>query len=374
MSVAVDMLPIIDRYIFREVMTTFLAVISILMLIVLAQGYLQILKQAAAGSIASGLLLQLLGTEAVKISGVVIAPAFFFAILISLGRMYRDNEMTALAGSGVGLVRVYRVVLFSALPVVLLVVWLMISLRPWAYESRLEIISGQKLTASVESAVAGRFTEFNRGDLVFYIEEIADDNSGLKQIFVQNRQHGKLGLITAGNGYLDTDDQTGERFIVLEEGYRYEGVPGDNRFSIGAFERYRVRVDEAPKTRRQLPFKAMSMEELQRSLNPAARAELEFRLMAPVAVLVFAVIAVPLSYSAPRTGVYGRLVVAVLFYFVFLNLQALSAKWMISGATPPWLGSWWVHPFMLVLLAAMLRLRRLRERGGRGLRLRIRVS
>jgi len=359
------MLPIIDRYILREVLTTFVAVVSILMLIVLAQGYLQILKQAAAGSVSNRVLLQLLGTEAIRISGVVLAPAFFFSILVAVGRLYRENEMTALASGGVGPARIYRIILVTALPVALLVAWLVITLRPWAYQSRLDIIAVQKETASIENAVAGRFTEFRRGDLVFYVEGVGKGGTSLKNVFVQNRQQGKIGLVTAGKGYLETDPKTGERFIVLEEGKRYEGVPGDNRFSVGAFERYRVRVGEPTISDKHLPYKAQSLTTLLASDGPGARAELEFRLTAPLAVLVFAVIAVPLSYSAPRSGVYGRLVLAIVFYFVFLNLQALSAKWMIAGVTPLWLGTWWVHPFMLLLLAATLWARRAWETGGR---------
>ena len=359
------MVPIIDRYILRQVITTFVAVVFILMLIVLAQAYLLILKQAAAGTLGSGVLLQLLGTEAVKISGIILAPALFFSILLAIGRMYRENEMTALASGGVGPARIYRVVLFAALPVALLVAWLMITLRPWAFQSRADIISLQKESASIENAVAGRFTEFSRGDLVFYIEGIDRKSGRLKNVFAQNRQHGKLGLVTADVGYIHFDRATGERFVVLEDGVRYQGVPGDNRFSMGTFGKYRVRVGQEAAAPRRLSVKALSMGELRESGTRRARAEMEFRLTAPIAVLVFAVIAVPLSYSAPRSGVYGRLVLAVLFYFVFLNLQALATKWLVAGETPTWLGTWWVHPFTLLLLGGTLWFRRARERGFR---------
>ena len=357
------MLSIIDRYILRQVMTTFLAVVSILTLIVLAQAYLMILKKAAAGALSSGVMLQLLATEAVKISGIVLAPALFFSILLAIGRMYRENEMTALASGGVGLARIFRVVLYSALPVALLAAWLMLTLRPWAYQSRADIISMQKESASIESAVAGRFTEFSRGNLVFYIERIDKESGRLRNVFAQNRQQGKLGIVTADTGYLELDPASGQRFVVLEDGVRYQGVPGDNRFSMGGFGKYRVRVGQAALASQKLPVKALSMEELGKSGTLRARAEMEFRLTAPIAVLVFAVIAVPLSYSAPRSGVYGRLVLAVFFYFVFLNLQALSAKWLVAGESPVWLGTWWIHPFMLLLLGVVIWLRSAKERG-----------
>jgi len=46
---------------------------------------------------------------------------------------------------------------------------------------------------------------------------------------------------------------------------------------------------------------------------------------------------------------YGRLILAILFYFTFINMLAVSGGWMESGITPPWMGRWWVHLLMLSL-------------------------
>jgi len=82
--------------------------------------------------------------------------------------------------------------------------------------------------------------------------------------------------------------------------------------------------------------------------------ELQYRLMLPAAVLVFTLISVPLSYSLPRGGMYGRMILAILFYFTFVNMLAVSGGWMESGITPLWMGRWWVHLLMLSLAGLLV--------------------
>ena len=64
------------------------------------------------------------------------------------------------------------------------------------------------------------------------------------------------------------------------------------------------------------------------------RAELQFRLSLPLAVLAFTLVAVSLARTTPRQGIYGRLGAAVVIYFVFMNLQRVSERWFETGLSP----------------------------------------
>lgn len=344
------MLPIIDRYILREVSRSFIAIMVVLMMIVVSQSYIRILQDAAAGTINTEVLMVLLGLEVLQVLGPVVPPAFFFAILYTLGRMYRDSEMTALAASGIGIRRIYRSFFIVAVPVACLVAWLTLDLVPWVNSNKSEIMAQQKeQTAELSTTVAGRFNEFSRGGLVFYVEKMSDDKHRMQKIFVQNRQHGKLSLITAAEGYQYVDEETGDHYLVLVRGHSYQGIPGQNDYSVGSFDKYAILIDKQAKVSHRLPPKAMPSMDLMRSKSVNLQSEFQFRIMFPIAVLVFTVLSVPLSKSLPREGIYGRLVLAILFYFIFLNLQAISGNWMVSGVTPVWMGRWWVHLVVLLL-------------------------
>jgi lipopolysaccharide export system permease protein len=347
-------IPIIDRYILWEVIKSFLAILSVLFLILLGQGFLRILKSAASGIISNDVLFTLVGLDALRVLGVVLPPAFFFAILYAVGRMYRDSEMTALSSSGVGTLRIYRSVLYSALPVALLVALMTMQVTPWMHMTKDAILKEQEQSAEFASAIAGRFNEFRRGGLVFYVEEMSDDKTKLRNVFVQNRQHGKLGLVTAAQGYQYVDKETGDRFVVLQQGHRYEGQPGSNDYSIGELEQYGVRIAQQETMQQPVSYRAEKTSVLMRSENIKYQSEFQKRLMLPLAVFVFALLSVPLCRSMPKEGISIQIGLAILFYFVYVNLQLISGNWMRHGVTPLWLGRWWVHPFVLLLGGGLL--------------------
>lgn len=348
------MLPIIDRYILWEVSKSFLAISFMLLLILVGSGYMRFLSEAAAGNVGNDVILKLVGVEALRVMGAILPPAFFLSILFTLGQMYRHSEMTALFASGIGIVRIFRAVFLAALPVTLLVLWLSLDLRPWANSVNDSLFSNQDIQSEFNSAVAGRFNESRRGDLVFYVEGISKDRTRLKRVFVQNRQHGELGLIVSEEGYQYVDEKTGEHFVVLKNGRRYEGTPGSSNYTIGEFEEYGVKLNLEPKAQQRTKVRSLPTAALLGSDNLEYRAELEYRIMLPAAVLVFTFISVPLSQSLPREGMYGRLVLAIFFYLLFVNLMALSGAWLLSGSTPVWIGRWWVHPLMLALGGLLL--------------------
>ncbi|MCP4992791.1 MAG: LPS export ABC transporter permease LptF [Gammaproteobacteria bacterium] len=353
------MLSIIDRYILREVTKSFFGILIVLLVIVVGNGFSKFLQKAAAGLLSSDVVMELISLETIRVLGLVIAPTYFLAILYTLGRMYRDNEITALSTSGVGTLRIYRSFILAALPVSLVVAYLTLIAQPWVNNMKEEIILSQKQqVAELGAAVAGRFNEFSRGDLVFYVESLDEQSDRMQNIFVQNRQHGRLGLITSTEGYQYIDPDSGDHYLVLTDGYRYEGLPGNNEYVLGQFEKYVVRVEDETDSASQ-PVKARSKPSLvlMNSASLHERTEFQYRLIFPVAVLVFTLVSIPLSKSLPREGIYGRLLLAILIYFIFMNLQAVSGNWMSSGVTPEWMGRWWIHPVMLVFAGGVIYIR-----------------
>ena len=90
--------------------------------------------------------------------------------------------------------------------------------------------------------------------------------------------------------------------------------------------------------------------ELAASSRIKDRAEAQYRLTQPMAVLGFALLSLPISRSRLRKGIYGRMGFALLVYFIFLNLLGVSQNLMRDGVTPPWMGMWWV-PLLMCLVA-----------------------
>lgn len=344
---------VIDRLLLKEILKTLFVVLLVLMLVLLSSTMVRFLGMAASGLLNTDILMVVVGLELVKALGLIIPPAFFFSVLWVLGRMYRDSEMVALAASGFGHARLFKSVLLAAVPLAVLVGLLVMELLPWARASAAQLRASQADSADISGVRAGRFNEFSRGGLVVYTERLAEDGFKLQGVLVQDRQQGRLGIVTAETAYQTTDPETGERFVILTNGRRYEGLPGALDYKVGRFDEYAVRIPTLESGLIELPDSAKSWQVLLASDAPRDRAELQYRVSVPLALLAFAFLAVPLARSPPRSGVYGRLIFAVLLYFTFMNLQQLAGRWFVTGALPDWLGTWWL-PLVMVCVAGLI--------------------
>src|ERR1700743_1390780 len=102
------MIRIVDRYLARETALPIAAVKGVLMLILLSNKFAGLLGDAAAGRLPRETGFTLLGLASNKLCIVVVPVAAFLAIMLALGRFYRDSEMTTLMACGVGAMQVYR--------------------------------------------------------------------------------------------------------------------------------------------------------------------------------------------------------------------------------------------------------------------------
>ena len=99
------------------------------------------------------------------------------------------------------------------------------------------------------------------------------------------------------------------------------------------------------------------MTQLLQEDGPEEKAEVQWRLSIPLAAFLLSMLAVPLSYTSPREGRFGKIVIAILIYIPYANLLVLARKWIASGIIPSWVGLWPVH-FAVFLIIVFLLIRR----------------
>ena len=165
--------------------------------------------------------------------------------------------MAALAASGVGPARVVRAVLLVAVLFTVIQGLFSLFLGPWADEQGDQLrLKAQQLT-DIQGVVPGRFQELPQGRGVIYIESISQDLSRINNIFVQHQDEVRNSRIVAESGHIERDAKTGDRILILENGHRYEGQPGDEDYTILDFKRHGVRIEEKQVEGVQLRRKAM---------------------------------------------------------------------------------------------------------------------
>lgn len=351
------MVGLIDRYLLREVLLGWLAITLVLWLIMISHRMVGYLAQAATGELPGDVILVLLGVKTLWLLAYVMPFSLALGIVIGLGRLYRDNEMTVLSACGVGPGRIYPPLLAMAVLVALLLGWLALYYIPGvvAYGERLTRRAEQQ--ADVSLLGAGRFNMLHGGQITFYAERLSEDKQRMENLFVyvydrKNRDKPPQ-VISADSAYRMTEPDSGDDYLVFVKGYRYEGTPGESGYRIMKFDQQGVRVElpgrSTPSTKRS----AIPTDELLGSKNIKEIVELQWRLSVPVSVVVLVILAVPLSRMSPRKGRYGGLVMPVLVLVIYFNLMGTAKAWVEQGAISPLIGIWWVH-LLPVVLAVML--------------------
>lgn len=344
---------VVHRYLFREILQTLLAVFGILLLIFLGQRFTRYLADAAAGQLQVELIFRLLSTVTLGSTVILVPFAFYIAVLLAFGRLYRDNEMTALAAAGVGLGQVLRPIVALSCVVAVFVSWLALSVGPWAVEQGIKLREQVEAKSDLSVISAGQFRSFDMQHGVFYVENVADTKL-MNRIFVRTTTAPGGDVLAAESGYRYTDEHTGDEFLVLLNGHRYEGDPGSEHFRVYEYAKASVRLEAKavqPLTRKRDSTPTMA---LWQSDDPRDIAELQWRLSMPLSTILLGVLAVLVSRTTPREGRYARLFGAILIYIIYFNLMAIAQSWTQRSVVPASLGMWWVHVVLLSLIALMV--------------------
>ncbi len=334
---------ILDRMIAVDLIKTVFSVLSVMVLIIVSRKFIRVLAQAIDGQLSQETVFMILGLKTVVVISTLLPATVFIAVLMVLGRMYRDQEMAAIASAGGGSALIYKAVFLCILPLSLLGGWFALYATPWA-EAEMQIVTNDDQNSINLSGIsAGRFNEYNQGDLVLYVESI-NSAGKLENVFVQNRKNDVVGIVTADSGRVEQRD-TGI-YLILENGQRSQGNAGNLDFVIESFAEYGVRLEK--KMRKvSLNLESMPSEQLWLSDQLDRLLELQRRLATPLGMLCLCFLAVPLAKLSPRSGVYGNLLIAFIVYFAYGNLLKINEGLVRDTLLPEWMGFVWIYLILL---------------------------
>ncbi|HCJ51606.1 MAG: LPS export ABC transporter permease LptF [Gallionellales bacterium CG03_land_8_20_14_0_80_55_15] len=329
-----------------------LLIFSILLGIVVVSQVIRFLGEAVSGKLAVDGVLALLGFSALNYFPVLLSMSLFMSILLTLSRCYRDSEMVVWFSSGIGLTYWMRPVLSYAMPVVALIAVLSLVLSPWALQKADEFKNKLESRDEIAGITPGMFRESSQADRVYFIEDVDAGSNRVGNIFVRSVQNSKLGTMVAREGFQETLPN-GDRFLVLLNGTRYEGTPGQRDYRIVEFERYAMRIESSAALQIQPIARTMPTPELWRNPTTWNLSELEWRLGLPISAAILALLAIPLSYVNPRVGRSLNLILAIVLYMLYSNMISVTNAWVGQGKLAPGIGLWGIHALMLLIVAVL---------------------
>ena len=341
-------LSILDRYILREYLWGTLAAVVVLLVIFTGSTFADVVNKVATGRLPGGVMFTVLGLSLVNTLQALLPMGMFLGVLLALGRMYRDSEMHVLAASGFGPKGLLKpTAIFgmgTAIVAALVALWLG-PLAARASNTEVERANRSVIAAGLE---AGRFTSLaGRGGILF-ADTVSPDGTRLGKLFVESERTDKDGttsisVIVANHGELFQEGQEDNRFIALHDGHRYDIRLGADNWRLMQFERNDIALAQpADDADQGDPDSLRTTASLIGDRDPAARAELQWRIAIPFGPLVLAMLALPMARQGPRSSPVGRILIAVLAYLIIMNLMTLARTFIASGKLAAPLGMWWV--------------------------------
>lgn len=337
---------LLDRYLAKEILLPFGAALLFLVQILLVT---QILARAD--------ILFGAGVSAVDLFGVVLAllphflgyvlpVSFLLGAILGVGRLADDREIMAIGAAGLSPVRLVRVPLLIGLVLAAFGVWLSLEVEPAGLREaqfRFNELIKKNVTANVR---AGTFFD-EIPQVTVYTEEVGP--GGWTNVLISDRTDPEAPLLAlARRGRLEPVGAGEEMQLVLETGELHREEVQAEEYVVARFRRASLSLGLGTaitdKNVLSGSTKAMTSQELLERAQPApgrpeasrlaAEVALHRRLASPLAVLGFALMAVPIAAMrrGGRAAGISAAVGGVLAHYLLLRGGEVLAE---RGVLPP---------------------------------------
>ncbi|MET0506567.1 MAG: LPS export ABC transporter permease LptF [Burkholderiaceae bacterium] len=314
------------------------------------------LGRAADDRINSTDVLPLIAFTSIGFIPVLLVLTVFLSILVVLSRSWRDSEMVVWFASGQSLTALLRPVFGFVAPYALVVALVTMLVSPWANRQIDELRRAFEQREDVSQVAPGVFRESRSANRVFFVETVDREQTEVSNVFVVQKD-GERVIVVASLGGRVQLEPNGDRFLVLERGRRYDGRWTHVDYSLMEFERYAVRIENPLGDSRAPASAGLGTLDLIAEPTQANLAELAARVATPMSMLVVALLAIPLAFVNPRIGSSLNLVIGLLIYFTYTNVNGLVKAWIAQGRMPFSVGLWITHAIVLLIAIHLFRKR-----------------
>ncbi len=345
---------IIDRYIMREIIKPTVTICVVLIFIFGCYTASRYLADAVSGQLPGTTVIFFILLKIAIALEVLLPTTLYLSVVVALGRLYKDSEMTALFACGVSMGRILRPVFYTALVIALIVASLSLFIRPWAYDKYYRLKAHAEANFDLTRMKGGTFYEIEDGKRVIFAEKVNHRQNQAERVFIRSERADTLQVIYARQANQSIDRASGKQILVFTDGYLYEFSRTGEEGRVIQFEQSAMPLEPKENLRLKYRVKSASTGSLARSDDSEEIAEFQWRLSTPVATVLLAMLGVPLSRSSPRRGKYAKVTTAVVIFAVYYNLSALTKKWVEKGVLDTIPGIWWIQLLLAGLLLVLL--------------------
>nr|WP_309581987.1 LPS export ABC transporter permease LptF [Moraxella osloensis] len=340
---------ILRRYMTQQVAANTAIVLLFLMALMLGGRLIRYFGIAAEGRLDVGLLFAIIGYNIPTFLELILPLSFFIALMLVLGRMYVDQEMSVLFASGISRGRLTRLMIPLITGLFVFQMGISLLAKPWGLSNSEQIWQTQSLGSLLDLVRPKTF--ISSGNYHLYVDEFDKEKRELKNLYVVQQQTDKSGkiakndvIITATRAYqVPSKDTDSSMQLDLFQGRRYELGTNQANYNQASFEKYRITLEKpaSEKITETNVETQTTAKLLANTQKPEVKAELGYRLTMPWLIIIAAMLATPLAQVRPRQGRWLRLLPSVLIFascaISIISLRTAIGKESISEYAYIWL-------------------------------------
>jgi len=338
----------LNQYFAQEILKPFLVFSIILVVLFTSFNAARYLAENVTETLGVVLITKLIILKSIIALEVLFPISLYAAVIVGLGRLHRDQEITVIKAAGVSENFVIRLVFSVCLPIGILVGMLSVFGRPWAYELIYQLDNSASTELDVERYQPRRFYGNDDSGRIIYIKNKQEGEYKLNGIFHYISRDNISEIILAKNGYQEYTGEYQPPKLHLLDGFMYRMNRSSTRDSIIKFSRFVYMP--SPEVALDYQRKAAPTFELASSNESRDTAEFQWRVSRALSTILLAMIAIPLSRSSPRQGKSEKVIAAAVIFAIYYNLNGLAQTWVEQGTIGNIPGVWWLHMLMLIIV------------------------
>ena len=347
------MFKILNRYILKEIGSPFLLTLFVFTFVLLIGKILQIMEMMVNKGIHFLDVAQLILLIMPSFLTYTMPMSFLIAVLIGLGRLSGDNEVTVMRASGMSLYQLSKPILMAALIVAMLtaLVGIIAPHSNLATKGLLFQILQQKASIGIKERI---FNDDFQG-LVLYADRISAQGDFMEGILISDsRLASEPATIIARRGYLVSNPKAMTVTLRLLDGSIHTVDSRFQRYKLTEFSSYDINLDlKRAVSGGDGAFKKgsvdMTVGELLKNIAKGEQKpedirdmiiELHKKVSVPLSCLVFGLLAIPFGIVSKRSGKSRGFTVGLLIVVVYYTLQLAGEALGETGKIHPVLAVW----------------------------------
>ena len=341
---------IISRYLLREILGPLVVVLSVLCVLQASYGAASFLSDAVSGLLPTDMIVQVISLRTLIALEMLIPIALYLSVVMALGRMYVDSEMTALFALGLTPARLMGIIFGLSLCAAVVVAGLSLIARPWAYSRSHQLASIAEASLNTNNMQAGTFYEGGKGERTIYIERREGPGAPAGGVFVQLRLRGGGTRIIYARS-IEQTPHVGEGSQVRLSGAHAYDIDSNGSGSDVVLNANDLTLHLPSPSVHAPEYSAIaaSTAHLRFSDSAADVAEFQWRQSTCVTTLLLGMLGVPLSRARPRQHRNAKMGIAILIYAGYYLLYESARVWVQTGVIPAFPGLW-IAPALLALV------------------------